>query len=128
MATTTPEDLIRPLAEALGFDDVIATRYGRRAGHYDGTIDGEFVWGKGKARSVAGVGLPLAASTWTPATRTPTATTTCRCCRSSGNPRAVNPDPRMVALADAASLAGGALRRAGRRAEVRRAGAPAACC
>ncbi|HTO01384.1 MAG TPA: HAD family hydrolase, partial [Microthrixaceae bacterium] len=52
MATTTPADLIRPMAEILGFDEVIATRYGRSNGVYDGTIDGEFVWGKGKARSV----------------------------------------------------------------------------
>ncbi|MCZ7630301.1 MAG: HAD-IB family hydrolase [Microthrixaceae bacterium] len=53
MATTTPEDLVRPLADALGFDDVVATRYGVVDGHYDGTIDGLFVWGKDKARAVA---------------------------------------------------------------------------
>ncbi len=52
LATTTPEDLVRPMAEALGFDDVVATRYGRDRDEYDGTIDGEFVWGKGKARAV----------------------------------------------------------------------------
>src|SRR5690606_10217320 len=28
LATTTPDDMIRPLAERLGFDDVVATRYG----------------------------------------------------------------------------------------------------
>ena len=27
LATTTPEDLVRPLAERLGMDDVVATRY-----------------------------------------------------------------------------------------------------
>ena len=53
MATTTPIDLIEPLADRLGFDDVVATRYGHRDGRYDGTIDGDFVWGKGKARAVA---------------------------------------------------------------------------
>ncbi|MFM7069040.1 MAG: HAD family hydrolase, partial [Actinomycetes bacterium] len=53
MATTTPSTLIEPLAAALGFDHVIATHYGQRDGHFDGTIDGEFVWGKGKARAVA---------------------------------------------------------------------------
>src|SRR5918995_3503391 len=53
LATTTPEDMIRPLADALGFDDVVATRYGLDAeGRYDGTIDGEFVWGRGKLRAV----------------------------------------------------------------------------
>jgi len=53
MATTTPVDLVRPLADRLGFDDVIATRYGRRDDRLDGTIDGLFVWGKGKAQAVA---------------------------------------------------------------------------
>ncbi len=52
LATTTPYDLVKPLADALGFDDVIATRYGERDGHYDGTLDGEFVWGPGKLRAI----------------------------------------------------------------------------
>jgi putative phosphoserine phosphatase/1-acylglycerol-3-phosphate O-acyltransferase len=53
MATTTPVDMVGPLADALGFDDVVATRYGTRPdGRYDGTIDGEFVWGPGKLRAV----------------------------------------------------------------------------
>ena len=98
MATTTPEDLIRPLAEALGFDEVIATRYGRRAGHYDGTIDGEFVWGKGKARSVAewafrrGIDLDASYAYSDSYYDVPLLSIV-------GHPRAVNPDPRMVALA-----------------------------
>jgi putative phosphoserine phosphatase/1-acylglycerol-3-phosphate O-acyltransferase len=52
LATTTPYDLVRPLADALGFDDVVATRYGEQEGVYDGTIDGEFVWGEGKLRAI----------------------------------------------------------------------------
>jgi putative phosphoserine phosphatase / 1-acylglycerol-3-phosphate O-acyltransferase len=53
MATTTPVDLIGPLADLLGFDDVVATRYGSDGDdRYDGTIDGEFVWGSGKLRAV----------------------------------------------------------------------------
>src|SRR5512132_2848474 len=53
LATTTPDDMIRPLAERLGFDDVVATRYGVDGdGRYDGTIDGEFVWGRGKLQAV----------------------------------------------------------------------------
>ncbi len=53
LATTTPVDLVTPLAELLGLDDVIATRYGLDAdGRYDGTIDGEFVWGPGKLAAV----------------------------------------------------------------------------
>lgn len=98
LATTTPIDLIRPFAELVGFDDVLATRYGQRAGHYDGTIDGEFVWGKGKAREVAKwanrnerdldasyaysdsyYDIPLLSMV--------------------GYPRAVNPDPRLLGVA-----------------------------
>ena len=52
MATTSPFDLVAPLAEALGFDDVIATRYGEADGRYDGSIDGFFVWGPGKLAAV----------------------------------------------------------------------------
>ena len=52
MATTSPYDLVRPLADALGLDDVIATRYGEADGRYDGSIDGLFVWGPGKLAAV----------------------------------------------------------------------------
>ena len=52
MATTTPYDVVKPLADALGLDGVVATRYGEKGDHYDGTIDGEFVWGRGKLRAV----------------------------------------------------------------------------
>ena len=52
LATTTPYDLVKPLAAALGFDDVIATRYGEQDGKYDGTLVGEFVWGPGKLRAI----------------------------------------------------------------------------
>ncbi len=52
LATTTPYDLVKPLADLLGLDAVIATRYGERDGVYTGTIDGEFVWSHGKFRAV----------------------------------------------------------------------------
>ncbi|HEX7130926.1 MAG TPA: HAD-IB family hydrolase [Iamia sp.] len=52
MATTSPYDLVAPLAERLGIDDVVATRYGERDGAYDGTVDGHFVWGPGKLAAV----------------------------------------------------------------------------
>jgi putative phosphoserine phosphatase/1-acylglycerol-3-phosphate O-acyltransferase len=52
MATTSPYDLVKPLADALGMDDVIATRYGEADGRYDGSIDGFFVWGPGKLAAV----------------------------------------------------------------------------
>jgi putative phosphoserine phosphatase/1-acylglycerol-3-phosphate O-acyltransferase len=53
LATTSPVDLVAPLAEALGFDDVIATRYVESDGRYTGGLDGGFVWGVGKRAAVA---------------------------------------------------------------------------
>ena len=98
LATTTPYDLVKPLADALGFDDVVATRYGAEDGIYDGTLDGEFVWGPGKLRAIeawandAGVSLgeswaysdsyydiPMLAAV--------------------RHPIVVNPDPRLVVVA-----------------------------
>lgn len=52
MATTSPYDLVKPLADALGVDDVIATRYGEVGGRYNGAVDGFFVWGPGKLSAV----------------------------------------------------------------------------
>jgi putative phosphoserine phosphatase/1-acylglycerol-3-phosphate O-acyltransferase len=52
MATTTPLDLVEPLATALGIEHVVATRYGLVDGCYDGTFAGEFVWGGGKLRAL----------------------------------------------------------------------------
>jgi len=98
MATTTPADLISPLAEALGFDDVIATCYGRNSGQYDGSIDGEFVWGKGKARAVRAwaskkkIDLSQSYAYSDSYYDVPLLSIV-------GNPRAVNPDPRMIAQA-----------------------------
>ena len=53
MATTSPYDLVKPLADLLGMDDVLATRYGVNAdGTYDGRLDGPFVWSAGKLAAV----------------------------------------------------------------------------
>ncbi|MDZ7674083.1 MAG: HAD-IB family hydrolase [Acidimicrobiales bacterium] len=53
VATTSPHDLVAPFAERLGLDATIATRYGvDENGRYDGTINGHFVWGRGKLRAV----------------------------------------------------------------------------
>lgn len=53
VATTSPRDLVAAFAEALGLDDVIATRYGVDAsGCYDGTLEGPFVWSAGKLTAV----------------------------------------------------------------------------
>ena len=52
LASTSPAHLIRPLAERLGFDDVVATRYVVADGRYTGRLDGRFVWGTGKLAAV----------------------------------------------------------------------------
>ena len=99
LATTTPEHLVRPFAERMGLDDVVATRYevdGR--GRFAGRLDGPFVWSLGKLDAVRDwaeeheidladsfaysdsiYDLPLL--------------------RAVGNPGAVNPDPRLFAAA-----------------------------
>ncbi len=52
LATTTPYDLVSPLSEALGFDDLLATRYAVTDGRYTGRLDGRFVWGTAKLAAV----------------------------------------------------------------------------
>ena len=80
LATTTPYDLVKPFADRLGLDDVIATRYrvGDDGDTYDGTLDGPFVWATGKLDAVRAVGRATTASTWPTAGSTPTACTTRR--------------------------------------------------
>lgn len=98
IATTTPDDLVRPLADALGFDDVIATRYSVTDGRYDGKIDGLFVWGKDKARAVAEwaaeaeVDLDASYGYSDSFYDVPLLSIV-------GHPTAVNPDPRMLGVA-----------------------------
>ncbi len=43
LATTSPHDLVDPVARAMGFDDVIATRYQEINGRYTGRLVGKFV-------------------------------------------------------------------------------------
>jgi putative phosphoserine phosphatase/1-acylglycerol-3-phosphate O-acyltransferase len=99
LATTTPYDMVRPLADALGFDDVVATRYGVNAdGTYDGTIVGNFVWAAGKLRAVRewadtnGVDLKASWFYSDSVYDTPLLS-------AVGHPVVVNPDPRLVAVA-----------------------------
>src|SRR3954470_20986282 len=95
MATTTPYDLVKPLADALGLDGVIATRYGEAEGRYDGTINGEFVWGKGKLRAVQrwaddhGISLTDSYAYSDSYFDIPLLS-------AVGHPFAVNPDPRLA--------------------------------
>ncbi len=52
LATTSPEPFVRPLADRLGFDDVVATRWRRDNGEFTGEFDGDFVWGPAKLDAV----------------------------------------------------------------------------
>ena len=101
LATTTPYDMIKPFADELGFDDVLATRYRIGPdGTYDGSIDGEFVWSQGKARVVRA---------WARANVVDLAESYAYSdsffdipmLSKVGNPVAVNPDPRLFAYATA---------------------------
>lgn len=98
LATTTPQRLAAPLAEALGFDACIGTRYGERDGAFDGTIDGPFVWNRGKLDAVrtwaaaSGVSLRGSAAYSDSFFDAPLLDAVAR-------PTAVNPDPRLAVLA-----------------------------
>jgi putative phosphoserine phosphatase/1-acylglycerol-3-phosphate O-acyltransferase len=99
MATTTPLDLVRPLAERLGFDDVVATTYGVNAdGTYDGSIVGPFVWANGKLEAVRewadrhDVDMAESYAYSDSVYDTPLLS-------AVGHPVAVNPDPRMLMMA-----------------------------
>ena len=99
LATTTPHDLVAPLAERLGFDDVVATRYGETDdGLYTGKLEGEFVWATGKLAAVR---------RWAAANNTDLKDSYAYSdslydvplLSAVGHPHAVNPDPRLQLVA-----------------------------
>lgn len=98
LATTSPYDLVAPLAKRLGFDAVVATRYGALEGTYTGDLDGGFVWGPGKLAAVTawagenGVDLDASAAYSDSVFDAPLL-------GAVGRPTAVNPDYRLRTLA-----------------------------
>jgi len=102
LATTTPYDLVKPFADRLGLDDVVATRYGVEddGDTYSGDLVGPFVWSAGKLAAVrewAGahdVDLDASYAYSDSVYDTPLLA-------AVGNPVVVNPDPRMVFMAAA---------------------------
>src|SRR5437762_6542403 len=98
LATTTPYDMVAPLAERLDIDDVIATRYAVRDGVYTGGLEGEFVWGRGKLAAVRrwaeAQGVDLADS-WAYSD----SVFDVPLLSAVGHPCAVNPDLRLQAVA-----------------------------
>lgn len=101
LATTTPYDLVKPFADRLGLDDVVATRYRVGPdGTYDGTLDGPFVWSAGKLAAITEwaerhhVDLAESYAYSDSVYDTPMLA-------AVGHPIVVNPDPRMVLVAAA---------------------------
>ena len=99
LATTTPYDLVSAFAERIGFDDVVATRYGEdTSGRYTGSLEGEFVWATGKLSAVRrwsdshGVDLSSSYAYSDSIYDVPLLS-------AVGHPHAVNPDPRLLAYA-----------------------------
>lgn len=98
IATTTPYELIKPLADLLGFDDVVATRYAHDGGVLTGALDGGFVWSRGKLDAVRqwatdrGVDLADSFAYSDSIYDAPLL-------GAVGHPFAVNPDPRLQLFA-----------------------------
>ena len=98
LATTSPYDLVAPLAQRLGFDAVVATRYAAIKGVYTGDLDGGFVWGPGKLAAVTAwavendVELDASSAYSDSVFDAPLL-------GAVGRPTAVNPDYRLRALA-----------------------------
>jgi putative phosphoserine phosphatase / 1-acylglycerol-3-phosphate O-acyltransferase len=103
LATTTPLDLVEPLALRLGLDDVIATRYqvsvdAKGEERYTGRLDGAFVWAAGKLTAVrwwaAEHGIEMSES-WAYSD----SVYDVPLLSSVGHPVAVNADPRLAVVA-----------------------------
>lgn len=99
LTTTTPHDLVAPLAERLAFDDVVATRYAEDDdGTYTGRLEGEFVWARGKLAAVrrwaAAQGVEMGESF-----AYSDSVYDLPLLSAVGHPHAVNPDPRLHAYA-----------------------------
>jgi putative phosphoserine phosphatase / 1-acylglycerol-3-phosphate O-acyltransferase len=99
LATTTPLHLVEPLADRLGFDDIVATRYVEGPdGAYTGALEGEFVWATGKLKAVRrwaesnGVDLKQSFAYSDSIYDVPLLSAVAK-------PHAVNPDPRLLAFA-----------------------------
>jgi putative phosphoserine phosphatase / 1-acylglycerol-3-phosphate O-acyltransferase len=98
LASSSPDQLIRPLATRLGFDSVVATRWEVVDGLCTGRIEGPFVWGRGKRDAVrawaAASGVSMRES-WAYSDSYFDAPLL----DAVGHAVAVNPDPRLALLA-----------------------------
>ena len=98
LATTSPEPFVRPLAEALGMDDVVATRWESANGVFTGQLASRFAWGRDKQAEIAdwadqhGIKLEDSYAYSDSAYDVPML-------RSVGHPVAVNPDAQLETVA-----------------------------
>lgn len=98
IASTSPVVLMQPLADALGFDDVIGTVWAHEKDAFIGATDGPFVWGTKKRDAVVD---------WAEANGASLANSyaysdsyyDCPMLDVVGNPVAVNPDARLAGVA-----------------------------
>ncbi len=98
LATTSPEPFVRPIMEALDFDDLVCTKWKSKDGRFTGEMDGPFVWGRAKADAVKAWaeenGVSLERSYAYSDSYFDSALLD-----SVGNPVAVNPDAQLTATA-----------------------------
>jgi HAD superfamily hydrolase (TIGR01490 family) len=96
--STSPTYVTRPLAEALGIDEVMSTRFEVRDGHFTGRLDGPACVGKGKVHWAEDLGARLdvdLAQSWFYTD----SYTDMPMLERVGNRVVVNPDPRLKRIA-----------------------------
>ncbi len=98
IASTSPGVLMRPFAQALGFDDVIGTEWVHDGEHFTGKTEGPFVWGTNKRDAIVAWaeahGISLAQSFGYSDSYFD-----CPMLDAVGHAVAVNPDARLSAVA-----------------------------
>ena len=82
VVSSSPEEVVKPLAEHFGVSGVIATRAEIVDGKYTGQLE-RYAYAEGKARRSPS-SPNCAGSTWRVRTRTRTRSRTCRCSRPWG--------------------------------------------
>ncbi len=98
IASTSPVVLMQPLADALGFDDVIGTVWAHDGKEFIGETDGPFVWGTKKRDAVVDWAGEHGASLKNSYAYSDSYYD-CPMLDVVGNPVAVNPDARLATVA-----------------------------
>ncbi len=98
LATTSPEPFVKPIADLLGFDAVVSTKWRSKDGVYTGELDSEFLWGKEKAAAVSAWATDNSVD-MTKSYAYSDSYFDSPLLDSVGNPVAVNPDAQLAATA-----------------------------